>query len=904
MYGISLRFSFIQRLFFQGLLACLMSCAYITSAHASMPPMSPKEQADFEEFMASLDTPEGQKLLKDIEAQYNALTPEEKEELERQTREALKNAGIDPDTYQPIEPSQPLPLTPTQPTPTAQAPAEPVPDCSQETTHSCQEVETLLQRTISYLDIVRQKLGLLHLETTTIQEWLGALAYYLKIMNNPDHIKRLSSVDFTQLFDLIAELEVLLRNEATALVVIPDDEEEESRSDDPYAILGIPYDATNEEITKAYEQEFAENDPETLKKELELSKTDYTKITKRMRRATARQATLTDAYKQLSDPQLRQQLDRSRSHTQEQQLALRTTNIESTERLHDGLNKLVQQGLIKKLEDFFTRYAPTELKYYQNMEESEKKRIDEQRAAAGLKPAPSPLGGGSPFGGYQSPYYPGNDYFSRGGYQPSFTPQAGGGFGGGSGGSGANAPSGGEKSKDGGKDDKKKDEKKDDKKKDEGKKDDKKKKDGDKKDKKDDVDAIAKEFKKRLNDLKGPLSKFKDYLEADAQEDVRTRLMSLTEPRTKATKAITDASFNKLHEGLRNFIKPELITKLQHVATFVGEKIAGNKNKKVMEECLPIWEAHVTSLSTAYVALDIICQHAMPALRENPNLGQVIPWNNVHMLCQILHSLKNVFKKPESKEKEEGAKKAKQTAQTKKPSQKEREEKTKEEEQKKKTPPTAEEIQAAVQAVKVACEKVKSNIEQDNNKEKLEKLTRNLEEAIAATNYDGVKQLKIEFDTLLTVIGFDEFTQLQSLVHSMQQALPDDVDKEAVIKLIKDAKISKKTYPLIYEIQSINKEIKQFLSPEPKQEEARSNVEDPLTTKILNVLNTASRPKAKPEKKRDGEKPVEIEPARATETPEETKEQKAKREADQKKMTELIGNVRGLSEYTTRAATP
>lgn len=809
----------IRSLLFHGLLvACAINILYIPMMTAGMPQMSAQELAEFEKFMQDLDKPEMQQFIKEFESEFNKLPPEVQEELNKQAMEDLKRMGIDPYSYQPAGTPAPTPTTPAihhsiQP-PAPQPFTEPASDCSQVTTHSSQQASALLQNTISYLEIVRQKLGLVPLETNTVREWLGTIAYYIKMMNKPEHVKRLTSVTFTHLYDLITELEALLRAEAGSLIILAG--EEESRSDDPYAILGIPYHADDEDITKAYEKKCAEYNPATIKKELEQLQTDLPTIKKRVRQATLRQATLADAYEQLQDHKLRQQLDRCRSNTHEQQLSLRAANGTSIERLYTTLNTLIQQGLIKELEDFFARYAPTELTYHQQMEESEKERFAEQRPPP-MMPMPSSFGGGFPYGGYQpQPYYPPNSYFPQS-YQPNFTPQpiipgshntsaAKGST------SAAGAQPATNNSAKSEKSTASTTKKETPKAAEEPKKTTKKKR----KKSVDGTEQIAKEFTKNLNNLKEPMNNFKDYIQSEEQAGVRT-IDILAAPPTRAGKSITDECFRPLHEGLKRHINPELINKFEIVRKFIIEKLIPNQipNQKAIDACRSVWEKHHKEHDETYKIFAIICKHVLDAVEKNRLLAQQIPWNNVLTACQTIEGMKELFKKPNAKNNTPAqGKPGSLPALPLRPSVTERDQKIKEKEKQEKARPTWEEAQAMVQALKTGCELVEKNIQQGSTKDTLGRLIAGFNAALANNNLEEMLRIKTSFDALLATVGFNELSQVQSAVKKLQKALPP-VHKEAAAKLIKDAKICKKLYPALYEVQAFNKAIKEVLRSMP-----------------------------------------------------------------------------------------
>lgn len=808
----------IRTILWCGLLVCASNITYFSTSYAGMPQMSPQELADFEKFMQDLDKPEMQQFIKEFEAEFNKLPPEVQEELNKQAMEDLKRMGIDPYSYQPVEPiksAPPLAPTKIQPAPPSATIAEPAPDCSQVTTHSSQQAAALLQNTISYLEIVRQKLNLINLRTTTIQEWLSTITYYLKMMNKPEHIKRLTSVTFAHTFDLITELEIVLRAEAGALIIIAG--AEESHSDDPYAILGIAYDTSEEDIKKAYDQKMAENDPDAIKKELEQSKTDSTKVSKRIRQALLRQATLTDAYDQLCNPQLRKQLDRYRSHTHTQQRSLCDANTESVQRLYDTLNTLITQGLIKELEDFFARYAPTELTYYQQMEEAEKGRFAEQRTPSTVSPVPTPLGGNFPFGGYQpQSYYPGNNYFPQN-YQPNFMPPT-------SSvpshpKSGASLPPAAQSTENA----KSKTEKiatnapkKEIKKPDDEKK---KTEKGKKKKKIDGIEQITKEFAKHLDNLKEPMNNFKDYMQAEEQYGVRM-IDILSAPHTRTSKSITDDFFKPLHEGLKQHINPSFLNKFENLRKFVVEKLLPNQipHQPAIDACRSIWDKHQKEHTETYKIFDIICTHILEAIERNRLLAEQIPWNNVLATCQTIEGMKALFKKPDPKHGgPEKDKKERPTPQPLKPLAKEHQPKLQEKENKEKIVPTLEQARIAIQTLKANYDIVENTIRQASNKDILQNMTIRFNAALEKQNQQEVLKLKADWDKFLIAIGCTELNHLQATIKKMQKVLPT-ADKEIIAKLITDTKISKKSYPGIYEIKSLNKAIKDFLRSSPIKE--------------------------------------------------------------------------------------
>lgn len=802
-----LKMTYVIKLFVLG--ACLATLTYTPLSSAGMPPMIDTEYAEFEKFMQELEKPEMQQFIKDFEKEFNSLPPEVQQQLNKQAEDDLKRLGIDPHTYQPIAPpapaAQPLPnKIPSTPAP--QNIEELASDCSQVTCHSTQQASSLLQSTISDLEVTRHKLALINLDTTDIQEWLNALTYYLKMINKPEHIKRLVSVTFTHLFDLITELSTLLRNESTSLIILAG--EDESHSDDPYAILGIPYDISDEELKTVYDQKMAETDPAALKAELEQAQVDPVKTKKRVRQATLRQATLTDAYERLHEANLRQQIDRYRSHAQDQQLSLREANTQSIERLYDTLNNLVQQGIIQELEDFFARYAPTELIYHQHMEEAEKSRFAEQRSNTATAPVPSPLGGGYPFGGYQPQnYYPENNYFPQS-YQPSFTPPGGGG-------GGAQATPGGSNGAPAKSVDKKpnKEESKDKDKAKDTKKEraDAPKKDESKKKKKDDsINQIKKEFTKQLDSLKTPLKNFKDYIEDDAQEEVRNNLKQFAQPQTRGMKSITDNSFKALHKGLTKYVNPEFINKLSSIVKFVSEILINNK--PALDACRPIWETHYKAHQKAYETFNTLYKHVSIALKGNQELAQTIPWTNVINACVVVADLQEIFKKPVDPKDKASQKKDSATPKTERPK-KEREEKIKEQEEENPAlPTTPEEALTAVARLKALYDTTENYLKKSPEHKTL---LENTQAALKTKVLETVIAASETWNEYLNKHGLSEMITLMEATSAIIKKLakPEQAMVKAAVKKLINAEL----YPLSFKARNISLKLTKFLYPAPKE---------------------------------------------------------------------------------------
>lgn len=500
-----------------------------------LPPMSKEETEQMMQFV------------QEFEKEFNKLSPEEKAAIEKEAREILIQQGIDPDTLQPVSPQASRPTTPSQPVkPSTPQPIkqEDIPlDCSAVKSHTKQQVSCLMNTIISAGHSLQQKLIESPVDSLTIRQWLSALMFYARTINKPEHLERLASESFDALFTLLTNLNELLTTTDAELIVIKGSDIEPE--DDPYALLKIPSHASNEQISAAYQKQMKEHDTTSLTAELNtLEPLEQKKQQRLIKTNKRKRAELTEAHERLTDTHLRKQIDRARQAQRAQEQALQYAMENGIELLYRDLQRLVNKGLLSQLEDFMSRYEPTQLARYQQMEAAEKLRLEEQRShAEQAGRIPAPTGSTGPYPRNQQPSY---DYYgssggstpNRSSYAPDFSPS--GGLIAGRGGKGSpQQPSGadgkkGDAAKKGSDKNKDKDKDKDDKdaKKDAAEKEADKKTKADLQKKANDPEALGKEFSKELKNVHKALEKLEDTFK-EQDETIATQLMEEYEKKKK-----------------------------------------------------------------------------------------------------------------------------------------------------------------------------------------------------------------------------------------------------------------------------------------------------------------------------------------------------------------------------------
>lgn len=384
--------------------------------------LSPEElaaQEEFNEMLAALqEMPEEElqqfekALETEVKQELEKMSPQERKEFEDKMAEFWIAQGIDPNTIPPLEEMFSSPANaPQEMQPTTDAstslPADAEGYGGRSSTSGSQEIATptitpsitavpvqsqedvaeMLDALIARIDSLRKKATSDAPEFKRLSSWKEAmdeLAYFLKVINKPEHHERLATKDFTRLFKLLQNLRDKLTLYEPQLLI----EEVDEHTDDPYEILRVASTASADTIKQAYEQYVAAKNPETLREKLTKDGFSEDDIEGQIKSAKLSLNTITDAYETLSDPKLRAQTDRSLKAARLYRESSETEAKKALDHILQQLSTAVyQQKVLTELEQFLQKYAPTELAAHKKMQEAEAKRKKEQADATKIQPA-------------------------------------------------------------------------------------------------------------------------------------------------------------------------------------------------------------------------------------------------------------------------------------------------------------------------------------------------------------------------------------------------------------------------------------------------------------------------------------------------------------------------------------
>ena len=294
----------------------------------------------------------------------------------------------------------------------------------------------LVKTLISSLATLQQKASGVREVHEKVRAWLQELRdimFYLRVMDRHEYYEHLSLPQFKRLLNALTLLHEELKA-ALPDVALPDDLLEESS---PYDVLGIDTEASQAVIESVYQKLSEKHDP--IKLEAKLKKEDLSEkdIQRQLKIAKLATEALEEAYDLISDPKSRAQVDREIKAHEE----IRRQKIEratkSLKNISEALGfAIYNNDLLGELEKFLLSYGPKQLALKKEMEDAEKKRLEEQKNLAKIVPSKT-SGPFEPTISYTPPSYdygyssdfPYNNYHNYSNYpdfsygQPSYGPE-------------------------------------------------------------------------------------------------------------------------------------------------------------------------------------------------------------------------------------------------------------------------------------------------------------------------------------------------------------------------------------------------------------------------------------------------------------------------------------------------
>jgi len=256
------------------------------------------------------------------------------------------------------------------------------------------KIEMLLKSAIKHISNLQHKASIhdeIAAELIAMDSSLMLVNSYLRVLLDPRLIKELQGKESEPLHQLIEELATILNKYESAVEWAQPSTDE----DDPYAILALQYNATQDEIKQQFESLKNKLSSQEITKDLKAKNYTQKAIDQEIKNAARSMRLYKEAYDTLSDPAEKAAVD--------QQLARNMAGYKLSSIAKDALTALAQKletifienGLIEKLEQFFKSYEPKALAIRKEVEKIVKKaqqdlaRISKHR---GVSHSPGDLG--------------------------------------------------------------------------------------------------------------------------------------------------------------------------------------------------------------------------------------------------------------------------------------------------------------------------------------------------------------------------------------------------------------------------------------------------------------------------------------------------------------------------------
>ncbi len=322
-----------------------------------------------------------------------SLSPEELEKIEQEARNTLVDMGFNPDTFEPLEPT--APTAPTEPKAPVEAekPAAPQPP-PLPSEYNAQQTHAVLDRLVARISQLRQKASshvLEHRQLASWQEELNDMIFYLRVIRKPVHYQRLTTQEFLPLMKALSQLADTLDIYEPQFVI--EDVILAEDIDNPYDILGVSYQASQEELERAYQRLAQAQSPEHVQNYLSAQGVVGRDLEHALKNARLTFSIITNAYQMLKDPKARAQVDRELQALKASRQEVEAGAQKALRSILDALSTAIyNQHVVTDLEKFLKNYEPQELALRKELETAEKERLKEQQELFKLVPKPSPGG--------------------------------------------------------------------------------------------------------------------------------------------------------------------------------------------------------------------------------------------------------------------------------------------------------------------------------------------------------------------------------------------------------------------------------------------------------------------------------------------------------------------------------
>ncbi len=367
----------------------------------------------------NLDPKEAEELKQFFDA-LNNLTPAQKQELEdlgRATEERMRQQNLDPNNMDDLmkfletqSPSQEKSkeqkksrkeekILPARPIPAPSLPQEERPEIIAVTSPT--DTLTMINEISHYISSLQQKAITLPAMVKKLDskgQEIAEFKVYLGMLSAPDLIKLLSSKDFVPLQSSLERLHKSLRTFEPSISAKK--RMEIVHFDDPYALLDLPYDTTDEEIKARYENLKAHQSPEVIEKQLQEEGCEEKVCKNKIKSAQRAFELIQNAYKSLTEN--REATDEYLSARISREARKEAASMRAFDSLFASITvAFSSEKLLQQIHQLFEKHKPEELAKMKSQIELEKKVYERSKKRISIPQVrPSQKPQGSPYEGF------------------------------------------------------------------------------------------------------------------------------------------------------------------------------------------------------------------------------------------------------------------------------------------------------------------------------------------------------------------------------------------------------------------------------------------------------------------------------------------------------------------------
>lgn len=254
------------------------------------------------------------------------------------------------------------------------------------------EAQKIIRAIIKYLREIRQESIKDESVSRRLKIWekdLNDLTYFLHAMDKPEMLEHLASKDFSKLYSDLKKFKESLEENISSFMVKEVISEEES--EDPYEILGVPQNATQNEIEDAFKKLQQKRDPKILEEKLKNEGLSEKDISRQLKEAKLSFSLIETAYESLKNPKIRAQIDNELKTKQSPYKQVKEISKAAFNKILVSFSTaFYEDAILNQIQKLFEKYEPQALEKKKELEQAEAQAKKSQEELAKRRVIPSP----------------------------------------------------------------------------------------------------------------------------------------------------------------------------------------------------------------------------------------------------------------------------------------------------------------------------------------------------------------------------------------------------------------------------------------------------------------------------------------------------------------------------------